>query len=236
MIAELAASAATHAAIAGDLGNLVDERTVKNFVLALDLAGTFVFAISGAMLGIRERLDIFGVLVLAVAASTTGGIVRDVLIGATPPAALADWRYVVVALAAGGVTSWWYSPISRLQTAILVFDAGGLAFFAVAGAHKAVSSGLNPLAASLLGMMTGIGGGIARDLLVVRTPVVLQRDLYAIAALLGAAITVAGSRLDWPILWTTVAGAAACFGLRVIAIKRGWGLPTASAGERDRVE
>lgn len=207
---------------------------IRDLLLALDLAGTFVFAISGAMVGVRRRLDFFGVLALAFVASSAGGITRDMLIGAVPPAAISDWRYFAVAMAAGVAIFFWYSPISRLRTAILVFDAAGLALFAVAGAEKAVAFGLNPVAAALLGMLTGIGGGITRDLLVARTPAVLQKDLYAVAALAGAALVVVGHVMDWPVIPTAIAAAALCFGLRLVAVRRGWNLPVApSAGEKE---
>ena len=205
--------------------------TVRELLLVLDLAGTFVFAISGAMLGVRHKLDIFGVLVLSFAASSAGGIMRDLLIGATPPAAISDWRYCTVSIIAGLTIFFWYSPISRLHTPILVFDAAGLALFAVAGTTKALAFQLNPLMAALLGMLTGIGGGIMRDLLVARTPVVFQRDLYAVAALAGAALVVVGHRITWPVVPTALGAATICFALRVLAILRGWSLPVARSDD-----
>lgn len=209
------------------LTDLLQDRVIRELVLTLDLAGTFVFAISGAMLGVRRGLDVFGVLVLSVAAAVSGGILRDLVIGATPPAAIDDWRYFAVAMAAGFLIFFWYSPISRLRTGILVFDAAGLALFAVSGATKAIAFGLNPMMAAFLGMLTGIGGGIVRDLLVVRTPVVLQRDLYAVAALAGSTLVVIGEQLDWPAIPTAIGAAAVCFVFRVIAIRLRWGLPQA---------
>jgi uncharacterized membrane protein YeiH len=205
----------------------LEQKTIHELLLVYDLTGTFVFAISGAMLGARRRLDIFGILVLSFAASSAGGIARDVLIGAVPPAAIRDWRYLVISLGAGLSTFFCTRQIARLRTAINVFDAAGLALFAVSGAQKALGYGLNPLMAALLGMLTGIGGGIARDLLVARTPVVLRSDLYAVAALAGAAIVVIGHRLGWPIVPTAIAGALVCFVLRVTAIRYGWNLPVA---------
>lgn len=201
--------------------------TQRELLLVLDLAGTFVFAISGAMLGVRHKLDIFGVLVLSFAASSAGGIMRDLLIGSTPPAAISDWRYCTVAIIAGLAIFFCYSPISRLHTPILVFDAAGLALFAVAGTTKALAFQLNPLMAALLGMLTGIGGGIMRDLLVARTPAVFQRDFYAVAALAGAALVVVGYLLSWQVVPTAIGAAGVCFGLRVLAIWRGWSLPVA---------
>jgi uncharacterized membrane protein YeiH len=193
----------------------------------LDLVGTFVFALSGAMAGLKHRLDLFGVLVLSFAAANSGGIVRDLLIGATPPAGISDWRYIVVPLLAGLVTFYWSPLISRLRSPVLVFDAAGLALFAVAGTLKALAFHLNPLAAIMLGVLTGVGGGIIRDVLVSEIPIVLRADLYAVAALAGAAVVVLGGKLHFPSEASTAAGAILCFGLRLLAILRGWHLPVA---------
>ena len=199
----------------------------SSLVLLLDLGGTFVFALSGAMAGVRKRLDIFGVLVLSFAAANSGGITRDVLIGAVPPAAFKDWPYIAVSLLAGLVTFQWHPFLDRLRTPTLVFDAAGLALFAVSGAQKALDYHLGPVAAVLLGMLTGIGGGMARDILVAEIPTVLRSELYAVAALVGAAVVVIGDTLHLPSAPITLAGAALCFGLRFIAIRRGWQLPVA---------
>jgi len=211
---------------------LVDKQALAEFLLILDLGGTFVFAISGAMVGVRQRLDIFGVLVLSFTAASAGGIARDLLIGAVPPAALSDWRYFGVAMIAGVMTFLWSSPLSRMHTPILVFDSVGLAFFAVAGAEKALAFGLNPLMAALLGMLTGIGGGMARDLLVASTPAVLKGDLYAVAALAAAGLVVVGYLLGWPVVLTAIGAGLLCFGMRLLAIRRGWGLPVARFEDR----
>jgi uncharacterized membrane protein YeiH len=209
------------------LSPVLEQKTINDLLLIYDLSGTFVFAISGAMLGARRSLDIFGILVLSFAASSAGGIARDLLIGAVPPAAISDWRYVAVSLAAGLLSFFCAPLVTRLRTAISVFDAAGLALFAVSGAQKALAYGLNPFMAALLGMLTGIGGGIARDLLVARTPVVLRSDLYAVAALAGAALVVVGHGLNWPVVPTAIAGAVVCFALRLMAIRYGWNLPVA---------
>lgn len=195
----------------------------------LDLAGTFVFALSGAMAGVKHRLDLFGVLVLSFAAANTGGITRDVLIGAVPPAAINDWHYVGVSLLAGLATFFFPSRIHREWNPVLLFDAAGLALFAVTGASKALAHGLNPVMATLLGMLTGIGGGMARDLLLAQIPTVLRAELYAVAALAGAAVVVIANMLQLPAGAAAIAGAALCFGLRVLAMKRGWRLPVAAA-------
>ena len=199
-------------------------------VPVLDLVGTFAFAISGATLGVRKQLDLFGVLVLSFAAATAGGIARDTLIGATPPLALADWRYLVVSVAAGLLTFRAYDRVDRLRNPVQLFDAVGLALFAVTGAGKALAAELGPTGAIMLGMLSGIGGGIARDVLVAEIPHVLQRELYAVAALVGAACVVAGDALGLPGAPCAITGAALCFALRFLAIRRGWQLPVA----RDR--
>jgi uncharacterized membrane protein YeiH len=204
---------------------------METFLLVLDLAGTFVFALSGAAAGAKHRLDVFGVLVLSFAAGNAGGITRDLLIGAVPPAAISDWRYLAVSLLAGIVTFWRLSVIDRLRSPVLLFDAAGLALFAVAGAQKALAFGLNPVMAALLGMLTGIGGGVIRDVLLAEIPTVLRTDLYAVAALAGAAVVVIGPVLGLPSTAVTITGAFLCFGLRFIAIRRGWHLPVAGAPE-----
>jgi len=199
----------------------------RTLVLVLDLCGTFAFALSGAMAGIRRQLDVFGVLVVSFAASSFGGIGRDLLIGATPPAALVDWRYLAVSLAAGLMAFFWSSLIEKLQNPVRLLDAIGLAFFAVAGTEKALAFELSPVMAALLGMLTGIGGGIVRDVLLAEIPVVLRSDLYAVAALVGAGIVAAGHVLNVPPIVATFTGGLMCFAIRIIAIRRGWRLPIA---------
>ena len=161
-------------------------------LVILDLLGTFVFALSGALVGVRHRLDLFGVLVLSFVAGNGGGVMRDAMIGATPPAALQDWRYVAISIVAGLFTFWRAGTIERWRNPVQSIDAVGLGVFAVAGALKAQAFGLGPVGAMLLGMLTGIGGGMIRDVLVAQVPTVLKAELYAIAALAGAGV------LPWP--------------------------------------
>ena len=203
----------------------------SSLLLLFDLIGTFVFALSGGIVAVRYRLDLFGVLVLACAAAVSGGITRDVLIGAQPPAALADWRYLAAAILAGVVTFRWHETIERMRNPVQLFDAAGLALFAVLGTEKALKFGLSPFAATLLGMMSGSGGGIVRDLLVARTPVVLQAELYAVAALAGGGVVAVAYVLGWPSTPAMAIGALACFGLRYMAIRHGWHLPVARVPE-----
>lgn len=200
---------------------------VSAALLSFDLGGTFVFALSGAAAGVTSRLDLFGVLVLAFAAGNAGGIARDVMIGSVPPAAISDWRYIAVSTVAGFAVFYWHRVIGRLKSPVLIFDAAGLALFAVSGAGKALAFHAGPVAAVLLGMLTGIGGGIVRDVLVRDIPTVLRTELYAVAALIGAAVVVAGALLHLPSSQAAIAGALLCFGLRFVAMRRGWRLPTA---------
>jgi uncharacterized membrane protein YeiH len=196
-------------------------------LVTLDLVGTFVFALSGALVGVRHRLDLFGVLVLSFVAANGGGVMRDTMIGATPPAALQDWRYVAISIAAGLLTFWRAGAIERWRNPVQSIDALGLGVFAVAGALKAQAFGLGPVGAMLLGMLTGIGGGMIRDVLVAQVPTVLKAELYAIAALVGAGVVVLGTALSLPVAWVVAAGVVTCTGLRLFAIRRGWRLPVA---------
>lgn len=207
---------------------------IETFVHILDLGGTFVFAISGALAAVNRRLDIFGILVLSFVAGNFGGITRDVLIGAVPPAALTNGRYLLVSVLAGLVTFFLYSGVDRLRSPVLLFDAIGLAFFAVAGAQKAITFGLGPIMAALLGMLTGIGGGVTRDVLLTEIPQVLRSDLYAIAALAGASIVVIGDMLGSPYATSALVGGTLCFGLRFMAIRHGWHLPIAYLSAQKR--
>lgn len=205
---------------------------LSTVVLVLDLCGTFVFALSGAMAGIKHRLDIFGVLVLSFAAANVGGIIRDVLIGAVPAPGIADWRYVAVPVLAGLFTFYSESVIHRLRNSVQILDAGGLALFAVSGAQKALDFHLSPIAAVLLGMLTGVAGGMVRDVLTAEVPAVLRGDVYAVAALAGAAVVVVGPVLRFPPTASVLVGAALCFGLRFMAIRRRWQLPVAHWPEK----
>ena len=201
--------------------------TLKNMVLVLDLAGTFVFALSGAAAGVRRHLDLFGILVLSFAAACSGGVARDVLIGAVPPAAFSDLRYLAVSMFAGLITFYESAHVERMRNLVTLVDSLGLALFAVAGAQKALAYQLDPVMAALLGMLTGIGGGMVRDVLLADIPMVLRAEIYALAALAGAGIVAVGHVLQLPSVPVALAGASVCFGLRLIAIRRGWQLPTA---------
>jgi uncharacterized membrane protein YeiH len=194
-------------------------------LVVLDLLGIFVFAISGGLVAVRKGLDLFGVLVLAGATGLGGGFIRDVLIGAAPPAALADWRYLIVPVAAGVVTFFFHPALGRMERLVNVFDAAGLALFCVTGALKALSFGLGPAPAALMGMVTGIGGGVLRDLLAGRVPIVFRSELYATPALVGAAAAVVGREAGLETAVVAVPAALLCFVWRLLAVRRGWTAP-----------
>nr|WP_221634144.1 trimeric intracellular cation channel family protein [Nocardioides luti] len=194
-------------------------------MVVADLVGIFVFAISGALVAVRKDLDVFGVLVLAGTTGLGGGFLRDVLIGATPPAALADWRYLLVPVAAGLLTFYFHPALGRMERTVTVFDAFGLGLFCVTGALKGLAYGLGPVPAALMGMVTGIGGGMVRDVLASRVPAIFRGELYAIPALAGAFVAVGGARLDLPVLVVAVAGAGLCTTWRLVAIWRHWQAP-----------
>lgn len=200
---------------------------VQHLVDILDWLGTFVFALSGGLLGVQKRFDLFGVLVLACVAAVAGGVLRDVLIGAVPPAAIGDTRYLIIALAGGLITFYWYPHVASLKQQALLFDAVGLGLFAVVGAQKAMVYGINPLMVAIMGMLTGIGGGVMRDLLAGDVPFVLRSDLYALAALAAGAIVATGNALAVPSSISMLVGALVCILLRLLAIYRGWRAPVA---------
>src|SRR4051794_21285939 len=178
-------------------------------ILALNLAGTFVFGLSGGLAAVRAKLDLFGVVVLAAVVGLAGGITRDLLIG-TPPATFRDWRYLAATAAAGLVCFFARPLLERFQRSVLVFDAIGLGLFCVTGATKALDFRLGPVQAIILGAIAGIGGGMLRDVLLRDVPAVLRHVLYAIPALLGAAILVVAQKAGSPSPVYPVLGVAAC--------------------------
>lgn len=194
-------------------------------LVVLDLTGIFFFAVAGALVAVRKHLDLFAALVLGGITGLGGGFIRDVLIGATPPAALTDWRYLLVPVLAGLLTFAFHPAVSRLERVVTLFDAFGLAVFCVTGALKAVEFGLGPVPAALMGMVTGIGGGMIRDVLVGSVPVIFEGVLYATPALAGAAVAVLLDRADLPFLVVAAAGFSTCLTWRLLALVRGWRAP-----------
>lgn len=192
----------------------------------IDLMGTFVFAISGALAAIDRRLDIFGVFVVAFAAACGGGVMRDLCIGALPPAGLVNLEYLAVIVLAVGISGFFQRALLRLAQPTLFFDAIGLGFFAAFGTHKVFSHVPDVELALLLGVVSAVGGGVIRDVLLGRVPAVLTKEIYACAALLGAAVQVCGE-MHWidaalsP--WLAI---FLCTAIRVLSLKYHWQLPT----------
>ena len=194
--------------------------TEAPLLLVLDLAGTFAFALNGALTAVRTaRLDVVGVVTLGTITALGGGVLRDVLLGALPPATFGDWRYLAVAAGGGLVAFGFGRPLGRLATPITVADAAGLSLFAVTGATKALGSGIGAGQAVVLGAVTGVGGGTLRDVLVGRIPTVLRSELYAIPALLGATIAVAAARAGADGPPAALGAAAACFLVRMLGVR-----------------
>ena len=192
----------------------------------LDLVGVFVFALSGGLAAVRKQLDVLAVLVLAAAAGLGGGVLRDVLIGAVPPVGISDWRLVGAACAAGLITFFFHPRLSRIQRVVLVLDAAGLGLFVVAGALKALQLGTTPLTAVVVGVLTGVGGGALRDLLVGEPPSVLaQRELYVIPALLGAGAYAAAWSAGLVNAFVTWGCVLLIATVRLVALARDWQAP-----------
>jgi uncharacterized membrane protein YeiH len=203
---------------------------------ALDLAGTFAFAISGAVAARQRSLDLFGIVVVAFVVACGGGMMRDVLIGAIPPAALTDWTYLVVPLLATGLTVLAYPQARRLRHPVLFFDGIGLGLFAVAGTQKAWIWTNSAEAAVLLGMLTAVGGGVLRDILLSRVPAILEREIYALAALLGASVQMMLTYYGWSSPWAPWIATLACVALRFASLYYGWGLPVFRSRDPDLKE
>ncbi len=199
-----------------------------DLLLALNLAGVFAFGLSGALAAARARLDLFGVLVLAAVVGLAGGIVRDVLLG-TRPGALRDWRFLVGAGAAATVVILAHPRVERLRRPIEVMDGAGLSFFCVTGAVSGLAHGFGAAEAVVLGAITGIGGGIMRDVLLGEVPIVLRRGLYAVPALIGAAIVVVAYEAGARGVACPVLAAAACFALRMAGLWYRIDLPSAAS-------
>jgi uncharacterized membrane protein YeiH len=192
----------------------------NTLLLVLDLVGTFAFALNGALTAVRAvRLDIVGVITLATITAIGGGILRDVVLGATPPATFSDWRYLTVA-AVGGLLAFFLGRLLvRLETTIMVLDAAGLSLFAVTGALKSLDYGLGPGQAIILGAVTAVGGGTIRDVLLGTVPAVLHSGLYAIPAVLGAGVVVVADALGQHGAAVAVGGALLCFAIRLVGVR-----------------
>ena len=203
--------------------------STATLLLVLDIVGIAVFAVSGALAAVDKKLDIFGVIFLAVATALGGGFIRDALLGATPAAALTDWRYLATPALAGLIVFYVHPSVARWSRLFLLVDAAGLGLFAVAGTRKAIDFGVGPLGSSAIGILTAIGGGIIRDILVREIPHVLHREIYATAALLATVVVVVGDRLSLNDVAVAAGAICVAFSLRVVSRWKNWAAPTAKA-------
>lgn len=191
----------------------------------LDLLGTFAFGVSGAVAARQQRLDLFGVATITFVVACGGGIVRDLCLGTLPPAGLMNWRYLAVSLLAAAWVVWADPTANRLRSPVQLFDAIGLGLFAVAGAKKALAVGAGAEVAIALGVVSAVGGGVLRDVLLSRVATILQREIYASAALAGAGAEVALNQLAAGAAWTPWFAATVCIVLRLASLRFGWRLP-----------
>jgi uncharacterized membrane protein YeiH len=202
------------------------KRPSNTLLFAADMAGTLIFGIEGAEAAITGNLDLLGLMVLAFSTALAGGIFRDILIGAIPPSSLRDWRYSAMAFTGAAIVFFSYRFLQGIPSeVILVLDAAGLALFAVAGTEKALLYEMHPFIAILLGTITGVGGGTVRDIFLARVPNVLRSDIYATAAMAGAAVMIAARKLKLSDTWAAVLGGVFCFVVRMVSVWRHWNLP-----------
>ena len=200
--------------------------------LVLNLIGTFAFGLSGGILAVKKRMDLFGVLVLSESTGLGGGIVRDLILGHTPPATLTDWRYLGTAGLAGVLVFVWYNRIANHGTFIATFDAIGLSVFTVTGTVIALNAGLGPTPAALLGMLTGVGGGVLRDIMAAEVPLIFRSEIYAVASLLGAIIIIIATQIGFSGVPAEILAAIATFTLRMVSLRKGWRIPIAMPRSR----
>ena len=196
-------------------------------LIVLDLAGIAVFAASGALAAVRARLDTFGVVVLGMTTALGGGIIRDVLLGVHPPMTMRDWRYLLVPVVTSLLVFWLHHQFVRLRRGVLLADAVGLGLFTVSGTATALAHDVPTYTACLIGMTAGIGGGALRDVLLREIPMVLRKEIYALAALAGGVVVVIGAQLDLPEGPVAIVGAVLIVTIRVLALWRRWNAPVA---------
>ncbi|MGW1493473.1 trimeric intracellular cation channel family protein [Streptomyces sp. NBC_00191] len=196
---------------------------------ALDLAGIFVFAISGALLAVRKNFDVFGIAVLAEVTALGGGLLRDLIIGAVPPAAFTDTGYFLMPLVATALVFFLHPQVERIQVGVNVFDAAGLGLFCVTGTTKAYEYGLGLTYSAVLGLATAVGGGVLRDVLANEVPSLLRwdRDLYAVPAIVGATMVVLCIQFDVLNAVTSGLAVVTAFVLRLLAMRFHWRAPRA---------
>jgi uncharacterized membrane protein YeiH len=206
----------------------------SNLLLSFDLIGIFVFAVAGALAAVEKDLDIFGVVVIAGVSAIGGGLIRDVVLGATPPAAFRDSRYLITPALAAVLVFYLHRHVHRLVVVLTVLDAAGLAFFTAAGVEKALTFHLGPFAALGIGVVAAIGGGVLRDVLLREIPLVLRKEIYAVAAVAGGTVLVICSKLGVDRTIRSLTAIAIVFAIRVIAVHRAWDAPRPKLGGGSR--
>ncbi len=201
-------------------------QTGSRVVKIADLSGTFVFAIQGALAALMAKLDPVGVVALAFLVALGGGIIRDLLIGARPVAAVGDWTYMAIVLIASSTTWLLYPLVSAIpHYHLMILDAAGLALFVVAGTQKSLDHAIHPFVAIFLGTLSGVGGGVLRDVMLNQIPRILWTDIYATAGAAGATVVVLGHAFGWPRRMMAILGGLTCFAVRVAAVTWDWQLP-----------
>ncbi|MBQ0865273.1 trimeric intracellular cation channel family protein [Streptomyces smyrnaeus] len=195
----------------------------------LDIAGIFVFAVSGALLAVRRNFDVFGIAVLAEVTGLGGGLFRDVVIGAVPPAAFTDLGYFLTPLVATVLVFFLHPEVERINKAVSVFDAAGLGLFCVTGTLKAHEFGLSLTSSVVMGLATAAGGGVLRDVLANEVPSLLRwdREIYAVPAIVGSSAVALLIHLDAVRPGTAVGAALLAFVLRLLALRYNWRAPRA---------
>lgn len=196
-----------------------------NLFVFVDLLGTFAFAVSGALAAEQKRLDLFGLFTISYMTACGGGIVRDLCLGSLPPVGISDWRYLATSVIATVMAIWTRPIIDNLKHPVAIFDSLGLGFFAAFGAHKALVLSQNVEVAIILGAVTAVGGGALRDLSLNRVPIIMQKEIYAMAALVGGSIQVLGQLMEWKITATPWFAVSICLIIRLLALRYSWSLP-----------
>ncbi|PVU73309.1 hypothetical protein DDW10_02265 [Sulfolobales archaeon SCGC AB-777_J03] len=191
-----------------------------------NVVGIIAFSVAGSLKAIERRMDLLGVLTLGFSTSLAGGIIADVLLGKFPPSNLTEVQYPAIAIVSSALTFAFFRKLSKLRRPLLYADALGLGAFTASGASLAYSVDPNPVLVTLVGTITAVGGGVLRDVLANEVPLVLTRDFYATAAIIGSLAYYALAYLGLFRGYLTAVVLLLTFALRVAAIRRNWRLPT----------
>ncbi|WP_020404544.1 trimeric intracellular cation channel family protein [Gracilimonas tropica] len=196
-----------------------------DIIYLLDLIGTFVFAISGIRLAARTDMDVFGASVVGFVTAIGGGTVRDLLLDNHPITWMGDITYPLVILAAVPFTYFMGKKLNNFSKTLFIFDTIGIALFTIIGMEKALSLGLNPFMAGMMGMISAVVGGVTRDVLCREVPLIFRKEIYATACLLGAMVFYLGLELNLPENLNYLITTAVIITVRTVSIKWNWSLP-----------